>query len=162
MDIELLFSRNPFVQEVSGQFSIIRPNESVEMRLPANRSSATIDLPAAYRDRNVMIEVTGGGVTRRQAHYPHTLGIRLMETYGQLRITEAGARRPLPAVYVKVYARMKGGQVVFYKDGYTDLRGRFDYTSLNTNELEQVERFAILIMSEGNGAVIREAAPPKM
>ena len=48
------------------------------------------------------------------------------------------------------------------KDGYTDLRGRFDYTSLNTSGIEAAEKFAILIMSEEHGAVVREADPPKM
>ena len=62
---------------------------------------------------------------------------------------------------MKVYARMKDGRVRFYKDGYTDLRGRFDYTSLNTNELDFASRFSILVMSETDGAVVREAAPPK-
>ena len=62
---------------------------------------------------------------------------------------------------MKVYARMKDGAVKFYKDGYTDLRGCFDYTSLNTNELDFVDRFSILILSEEHGAVVREARPPK-
>ena len=48
----------------------------------------------------------------------------------------------------------------FYKDGYTDLRGRFDYASLSTGEIENTERFALLVLSEEHGAVIREAAPP--
>ena len=63
--------------------------------------------------------------------------------------------------YVKVYARGTDGRVKFYKDGYTDLRGRFDYTSLNTNEIDRVSRLAILILSPVHGAVVREAAPPK-
>jgi hypothetical protein len=62
---------------------------------------------------------------------------------------------------VKVYSKMKGGEVRFYKDGYTDLRGRFDYASLSTNELDNVERFAVLVMSDTDGAIVREAAPPK-
>ena len=45
-----------------------------------------------------------------------------------------------------VYARMKDGAVKFYKDGYTDLCGYFDYTSLNTNELDFVDRFSILVL----------------
>ena len=49
----------------------------------------------------------------------------------------------------------------FFKDGYTDLRGRFDYASLNTNELEQADRLAVLILSDDFGAVVRDAAPPK-
>ena len=64
-------------------------------------------------------------------------------------------------MYVKVYAQMKDGRVRFYKDGYTDLRGRFDYASLNTNELDFVDKFALLVLSEEHGAVVREAAPPK-
>jgi hypothetical protein len=67
----------------------------------------------------------------------------------------------LVKAYVKVYARMKDGSVKFYKDGYTDLRGRFDYSSLNTNELESVERFSILVSDENHGAAVRETAPPK-
>jgi hypothetical protein len=62
---------------------------------------------------------------------------------------------------VKVYARLSGGKVRFHKDGYTDLRGRFDYASLSGAGQGQVERYAILVMSESDGALIREAAPPK-
>ena len=63
-------------------------------------------------------------------------------------------------VYVKVYAR-RGGVVSFYKDGYTDLRGAFDYATVSVGPgLEGVERFAILIMSEDHGALIREVGPP--
>ncbi len=162
MDIELLFSRQPFVKEVSGQFAIIHPNDTADVKLPAGQGTTTVELPAKYRDQNVMVEVAAGGVVKTQAYYPHSLGVQLMETHGQMRISHLETGRPLGKVYAKVYARMKGGKVRFYKDGYTDLRGRFDYTSLNTNELDQVERFAVLIMSEENGAVIREAAPPKM
>ena len=43
-----------------------------------------------------------------------------------------------------------------------DLRGRMDYASLNTNELARVEKLSLLILSEADGAVIREAQPPKM
>jgi hypothetical protein len=78
-----------------------------------------------------------------------------------VRITHAHSAKPLSKVYVKVYARMRGGSVRFYKDGYTDLRGRFDYTSLNTNDLDHVERFSLLILSDEHGAVVREANPPK-
>jgi hypothetical protein len=47
------------------------------------------------------------------------------------------------------------------KDGYTDLRGRFDYVSLNSNELENTRRLAVLVLSDAFGAVVREAPPPK-
>ena len=44
----------------------------------------------------------------------------------------------------------------FYKDGYTDLRGKFDYASVSTNELDNVKKFSLLVMSEDKGALIRE------
>jgi hypothetical protein len=77
-----------------------------------------------------------------------------------VRVERASDRVALAATYVKVYARKKGGAVTFYKDGYTDLRGWFDYASLSTTELDHVERFAILVCSDQAGAAILEAAPP--
>jgi hypothetical protein len=56
---------------------------------------------------------------------------------------------------------MQDGRVRFYKDGYTDLRGRFDYASLNTNELDFVQKFSLLVLNDELGAVVREANPPK-
>ena len=70
------------------------------------------------------------------------------------------AGKPLPKVYVKVYAKLADGSVKFHKDGYTDLRGRFDYASVNTPEPQPIERFAVLVLSDDHGALIREANPP--
>ena len=148
-------------EKCGNQFSMIQPNAALDTKLPAGKNVHTVDLPEAFRDKNVMVEVTGAGVTRMQAYYPHSLGIQVMENYGQLRVTHDQTGKALPKVYVKVYARMQGGGVQFYRDGYTDLRGRFDYTSLSTDELDRVERFAILILSDEHGAVVREVAPPK-
>jgi len=161
MDIELLFSRQPFMKQYAGQFAYIRPNETAVIKLPADKTVHSFDLPQRFHNANVMIEILAGGVKRSQAHYSNALTCQVIENYGQLRLADAATGKPLPKVYVKVYARMQGGQVEFYKDGYTDLRGRFDYSSLNTNELDFVERFALLVLSEEHGAVVREAAPPK-
>lgn len=99
-----------------------------------------------------------------RAHYAHALDVQVGEQYGQVRVghlDNKGRSKPLPSVYVKAYARMQGGEVRFFKDGYTDLRGRFDYATLSTDELDRVERFAVLIMSPEHGALIREALPPQ-
>ncbi len=88
--------------------------------------------------------------------------VSVTENFGQLRVVSADSRMPLARVYVKVYSRRSPSDVgQFYKDGYTDIRGVFDYTSLNTNELANVERFALLVSSDTHGAVVREARPPK-
>lgn len=161
MDIELLFSRQPFVQQQSGQFAFIRPNKTVELKLPAGKASHSFEIPPDFHGTNVVVELVAEGRRKSQALYAHDLLVQVVEPYGQVRVGRAGTGKPLPKVYVKAYARMKGGEVKFFKDGYTDLRGVFDYTSLSTNELDYVERFSLLILSEEHGAVIREAEPPK-
>jgi len=161
MDIEQMFSSQPFVSDRGGQFTYIKPNSAQEVKLPAGGKTMTIDVPAELANRNVMVEIVAGGKTRTQAYYSNSLVVQVMENYGQLRVAAKDGDKVLAKVYVKVYARMAGGQVEFYKDGYTDLRGRFDYTSLNTNQLGDVEKFAILVLSEANGSTVREAAPPK-
>ena len=59
---------------------------------------------------------------------------------------------------VQVYSKSSSGGPTFYKDGYTDRRGRFDYVSLSTGQLDTVARFAILVLSEGHGAVVKQAS----
>ncbi|MBI5759111.1 MAG: hypothetical protein HZA46_11395 [Planctomycetales bacterium] len=163
MDVELLFSRNPFVQQFSGQFSAIRPNSTAVVALnPVGGAGTTkIPLPAALLNKNVLVEITGGAQTKSQAYYSHSLTVQVIENYGQIRVTHATTTKPVTKAYVKVYAQTAGGQVKFYKDGYTDLRGRFDYASLNTNDLDVATKFSILILSDDAGAVVREATPPK-
>ncbi len=162
MDVELLFSRNPFVQQYGNQFAFIRPNETAVLKdLPKDKSVLTFDLPAKFTNSNVMVEVVAGGQTKAQAYFANSLAVQVIENYGQVKVSHEKTGAAMAKVYVKTYARMKDGSVKFYKDGYTDVRGRFEYTSLNTDELDQVDRFSLLILSETDGAVVREAAPPK-
>jgi hypothetical protein len=87
--------------------------------------------------------------------------VRISEASGQLKVTCGEV--PVPKAYVKVYSRNKGTEAaVFYKDGYTSIAGKFDYVSLSTDHLKHVERFAILVMSEEHGTVVREASPPDL
>ena len=159
MDIELLFSTSPFVQQDSGSFAYVRPNRQDVVRLPASEAQHRFELPEEFESSNVLVEVRGGGVIRRQTYFANSLSVQLIENYGQLKVTHAEGGGPLPRVYVKVFARLGDGSVRFHKDGYTDLRGRFDYASLS-GDPGDAERYAILILSEEHGAVIREVAPP--
>ncbi len=189
MDPEFLFSSSPFVTQDASRFSIIKPGKSVRQVLPADKEAMEIPLPAEFAKSNVLVEVLGAGQRKTEAHHANTLRLTLAENYGRLELRDQAANRPVSKAYVKVYARLKNGQVRFYKDGYTDLRGRFDYASLNSSEhpvppvvpmprtatadtatldtqmlrpdeIGEVARMSILIMSEANGALVREAIPP--
>lgn len=161
MDVELLFSRNPFVQNVSGELTYIRPRQTQEIQLPKKESSHQWKLPVELSKSNVLVEIVGEGQTRSKAYYAHALSVQFMENYGQLKVRKQNSGGPMPKTYCKVYAQMKDGKVRFYKDGYTDLRGRFDYASLSTNDLDNVSKFSVLVMSDDLGATVSEILPPK-
>jgi hypothetical protein len=158
MDVELLFSRQPFVQSDVSRFSFIEPSHREVLAPPAPEQR--VAWPAHLRGKNVVVEAVGAGMRKAKVHYANDLTTNLAHQYGQLRVQRASDARPLGATYVKVYARNRGGAIAFYKDGYTDLRGWFDYASLSTTELDSVERFAILVCSDHAGAAILEAGPP--
>ncbi len=177
MDIELLFSRQPFVQGDVERFSWIDPGHVLDLTLELPRASpagsqssdmgafapagrTTVPIPDAMRGANLVVEAVAPGLRRSVAHYAHDLATQLTAQYGQVRVLRASSQAALPATYVKVYARQHGGNVAFFKDGYTDLRGRFDYATLSTDDLDRVERFALLVVSDDAGATVLEAAPP--
>ena len=85
----------------------------------------------------MLVEVVAAGKTRSAAYYANAMDVKLTENYGQVKVADAGAK-PLSKVYVKVYAKLADGTVKFHKDGYTDLRGRFDYASVSTPERQAI------------------------
>ncbi len=186
MDPEFSFSSNPFVSQDAGRFSIIKPNKTATQTLPKNQTTLDLALPAEFTKANVLVEVLGAGQRKTQAYHANTLKLTLSENYGRIETRDSTTDKPLPKAYVKVYARLHNGTVRFFKDGYTDLRGRFDYASLNgpenasqqptpyeaapangldyqmlkPAELHNVEKIAILILSDTHGATVKEVNPP--
>ncbi|MCX6876071.1 MAG: hypothetical protein NTW21_20035, partial [Verrucomicrobia bacterium] len=161
------------------------------LALPKDKDTLELPLPAEFAKANVLVEIVAAGQRKAQAYHANTLKLTLTENYGRLETRDSASNRAVSKAYVKVYARLGNGTVRFFKDGYTDLRGRFDYASLNGGapgqpvpiqqgmprpaaapqngldyqmlkpaELPQIEKFAILILSETNGATTREVAPP--
>lgn len=186
MDPEFSFSSNPFVSQDAGRFSIIKPNKTATQALPKDATKLDVPLPGEFAKANVLVEVIGAGKRQTQAYHANTLKLTLTENYGRLETRDATTDKPLPKAYVKVYAKLNNGSVRFFKDGYTDLRGRFDYASLNAPEnaapqpvpsggapangldyqmlkpaeLNNVTKLAILVLSDTHGATVKEVNPP--
>lgn len=161
MDIELLFSRSPFVQQDSRHLTLIEPNYSEILDLQGRGDVVSIAIPEKLKNSNMLVEVVGGGLVRTQSVYANSLEVLPSETLGRLQVFLSSERSPLEGTYVKVYAKHSSGEVRFYKDGYTDLRGEFDYASLSTNDLITAQRFSILVIHPAHGALILEVNPPK-
>lgn len=64
-------------------------------------------------------------------------------------------------VYVKVFMLNKSGKETFYRDGYTDIRGKFEYATTSGDKLKQVKKFSVLVQSEEFGSQIKVIEPPK-
>ena len=161
-DVEVLFSRTPFAPPGGGQLAFARPHTTQTLRLPAGKDKVVVPVPDDLQKRNLLVEVTAAGKTRVVRYFAADLDVTLAESYGQLKATDAAGGKPLGKVYVKVYAKLADGTVKFHGDGlHWSLRGRFDYASVNTPERRAIERFAVLVLSDDRGAVIREVAPPQ-
>ena len=182
---------NYYLMDPEFSFSIIKPNKAAVQALPKGKDTLDVALPAEFAKANVLVEIVAAGQRKAQAYHANTLKLVVAENYGRLETRDSASDRALGKTYVKVYARLKNGTVRFFKDGYTDLRGRFDYASLNGSspgqpvpvpqprsapalapsngldyqmlkpaELPQIDKFAILILSDTNGAATREVAAP--
>jgi hypothetical protein len=160
MDIELLFSRNPFASQGTAQVPAIRPNFTHSIQLAGGEGVSAIELPEQLRNRNVLLEVTAAGISRSMWLTASSLGLSLAEPMGRVQVHSRTGRTPVSGAYVKVFARHRDGSIRFFKDGYTDLNGNFDYATLSTSDLETAERLAILVLDEQLGAVVKEASPP--
>jgi hypothetical protein len=185
-DPEFSFSANPFNREDSGTFRFIQPAATLEKIIPEGDTEVTVPIPENLAATSLMVEVVGAGLRRVINFSPSILQASFVENYGRLDVREPASQRPVPKIYVKVYARLASGAVRFFKDGYTDIRGRFDYASLNSSkpllhpvprpsvtvsdamqhpaiqpdEMDQVQKFAVLVVGETGGAVIREVQAP--
>lgn len=164
VDLEMLFSRTPFMkpETLRDEFSFIKP--IFEQALPG--TTASWDIPANLRRTDLAVEVVGSGasigshssVRAFEMHFASEMKVAVAEQHGYLVVSKDAG--PLHAIYVKVFSK-QGGAHRFFKDGYTDLRGRFDYASLSGDSARDVQQFSILVTSKDFGGLVREAAPPK-
>lgn len=141
--------------------SLVVPQAILRLELDPARVSTIVDIPEELKAKNVMIEAASPlGPRSSAARLSTALVIQLAETVGHVTVRARDTRAPLPRTYVKVYVQPRGSQgVSFHKDGYTDLRGRFDYVSLS--EPCEADKFAILVTSATHGSAIVEARAPR-
>jgi len=159
IDLEILFSRTPFLTQNAEDFSYVQPNSSETFILDPKMKEFRVKIPEKYSAKNIVIEVNGGGIQKLVTYFSTSLKLQIFENYGELKVTDEAGKQ-LAQVYVKAFVMKKDGTISFYKDGYTDIRGRFDYVSLNASQLANAKKFSLFVMSDKYGSLIREAQPP--
>ncbi len=126
VDLEMLFSKNPFLYDTD-DLPGTRPNLVRQVALEG--SETILELPEEFRRGNVLIAADAGSTKTLQILDSQSIKLEHRKADTTLQVFDSESRTPLAACYVKVY-REEDGEPVFHKDGYTDLRGKFDYLTL--------------------------------
>ena len=163
IDVEVLFSRNPFMKKSTVDFNYVSPSEIKTYNVEKSNKENTlnISIPESLKNKNIYIEVSGNKKKEYETYYSSLLKCSILESIGEIKILSPELK-PLPKVYIKCFCKDKNGNIQFYKDGFTDLRGKFNYVTLNSDLINKVKKFSILIMSKEYGSLIKKCKPPKM
>ena len=160
VDLELLFSKAPFARNDLQRIAMVRPTRTETLTLKTKTGTARYPIPAELRSKTLLVEANVAASRNTTLYYGGELTTYVSEGFGQLQTTDAKTHRPVAGAYVKVYGRYPDGNVRFFKDGYTDGRGRFDYTSISAADAKGAQRFAILVLSDDMGATLHDVQAP--
>lgn len=160
VDLELLFSKAPFARNDLQRIAMVRPTRADTLTMQSKTGTARYVIPADLRSKTLLVEASASASRNTTLYYGGELTTYVSEGFGQLQTTDAKSHRPVAGAYVKVYGRYPDGSVRFFKDGYTDGRGRFDYTSISAADAKGAQRYAILVLSDDKGATLHDVAAP--
>jgi hypothetical protein len=172
-----MFTRDPKISEIierdknkdsskmKENFGFVQPNYSTNIKIPPekinkNDNSTLFEIPKEYKSKNLFVEIKSESLKMFDIYLSSNLYVVITESIGELKVIDNNLK-PIIKAYVKVYVELNSGEVQFYKDGYTDLNGKFNYIALNTDQLKKAEKFYIYVSEEKNGALIKECKPPK-
>ena len=160
VDLELLFSKAPFVRDDLQRMAMVEPMRTENLKFESATGVGRLELDENQQRQTLLIEVVAGAARSTALYYGGDITTYVSEGFGQLQTTDSETHRPITSAYVKVYGKYPNGQIKFYKDGYTDARGRFDYASVSATDAQGAVRFAILVISDEQGATLHDVASP--
>jgi len=152
MDLEMLFSVQPFAVTMNA-FRYMQPNRVLNNIELSEGKFTNVDIPKDLRNCNSIIRLTWGdeGKDVVMNDYDNEIDVQVSTEVGEVRVIsteEKSGGSPVAGAYCKVYSKNSDGSVQFYKDGYTDCRGRFDFRNISTSDQKKAERFALLVTSK--------------
>eukprot|EP01138_Halocafeteria_seosinensis_P013148 gb/GECG01013428.1/.p1 GENE.gb/GECG01013428.1/~~gb/GECG01013428.1/.p1 ORF type:complete len:2385 (+),score=281.41 gb/GECG01013428.1/:1-7155(+) len=167
IDVELLFSKVPFELLQPGsskEFTLVQPflTRTVDVSTSLEKGKLCSHLepvPESLTDKSMIIQCTSldGSCESNTTQYSTSMDVRVLARHGLVAVRDQASKEPLPGVYVKVYARTsKQSPAFFYKDGYTDIVGKFDY-AMGIRGCQQAHSFALLVQSRTQGSTVVEA-----
>lgn len=162
IDLEIMYSQDPFLSVDKNDYSYVIPNHISEHNIQMNTEYTTdqVAIPDSLIQNNLIIQISSGALSETLTYFPTSMKVFIVKNFGQIKVTSEETEKPLSNIYIKCFAKKTNGTVSFYKDGYTDLRGTFEYTSVHGSDFQDVQEFSILVYSEKYGALIKQTKPP--
>ncbi|KAF1326306.1 hypothetical protein FI667_g8544, partial [Globisporangium splendens] len=182
IDVEFMFSTKPFDTFSNSSTStssvlLVQPRHRMSVKLaltPSGNSPAQteVSIPQELQGQQMMVRVREATESREiesaaapidvvRLCFNSSLQVDVMKQSGMLQVFHKGF--PVSRCCVKVYAKVSSSSSAaaqFYKDGYTDLLGKFDYVGINGELVARVERFSILTSHPKFGASVHQSDPP--
>ena len=163
INLEILFSEQPADLLGDGliQAPVVKPTYTKKLALNG-KEELIYRIPNEWRNKSVIITVNGGGQSQVKTYSPQHFIQQVFPQKGLLRLRDFKPEaNPISGAYVKVYAEMKSGKVKFYKDGYTDHQGMFDYVNANpAPDLSQIKKLRLLTITQKYGSTMSLVRPP--
>ena len=126
-----------------------------------NITNSTIyEMPKDFKKKNLLIEFNYESIKLLDLYLSSNLYVIITESLDELQVLDQNLK-PLIKSYVKIYTKINDDNILFYKDSYTDLNGKFNYLSLNIDLLKQTKKFDIYVSETNHGDIIKECFPPK-
>ena len=154
VNLELLFSQSPFLEVKT--FSTVKPFKTVTVRSEKG-GDEKVERPTEYADVFVQpVDLASQHQAQKLDPFlwnSPTVKAKVLEDEGLAYAYVEGKAKP--GAYCKVYVKDSSG-TRFFKDGYTDIQGKFKYI---TSDIDNVESFAILFLTD-QGGIIKYARKP--
>ena len=120
-----------------GTIKVNQMNTRYTMIFKLDQSSSldkhNVQIPKDLLNKNMVIRVSAGALSQQLVYSSTSLAVQVIEKEGMIKVL-SNELKPLPQVYVKCFAQMKSSsQIVFFKDGYTDMRGNFNYVLVSSS-----------------------------
>ncbi len=158
INIEQLFSNSPFTAGRDA-LSYVQPTTALTIKVSDDEEKNAIPFPKGFSEKsNFVLELYGNEMRVAKTQYNNSLYVEFNVERGDLFVGNF-SKFPVVEAYVKVYlATQLNPNGFFLKDGYTDLRGRFDYLSTDVSIPDDASKVAVLVVSAACGANI-EGSP---
>ncbi len=102
-------------------------------------NTLNISIPESLKNKTVYIEVSDNKKKEYETYYSSLLKCSILESIDEIKILSPELK-PLSKVYIKSFCKDKNGNIQFYKDSFTNLRGKFNYDTLNSDLINKVKK----------------------